>query len=97
MTTFTLEKLIGRSGEVEGKWLEVIEIIHDGSQVVLKETGTKRSILSNQYGEASSLTFQTYTIPLRSTLRNELHPVIKSLLDDEEIETLSAILKKQEK
>lgn len=97
MTTFTLEKLIGRSGEVEGKWLEVIEIIHDGSQVVLKETGTKRSILNNQYGEASSLTFQTYTIPIRSTLRNELHPVIKSLLDDEEIETLSAILKKQEK
>ncbi|HID83124.1 MAG TPA: hypothetical protein EYH06_03110 [Chromatiales bacterium] len=97
MTTFTLEKLIGRSGEVDGKWLEVIEIIHDGSQVVLKETGTKRSILNNQYGEASSLTFQTYTIPIRSTLRNELHPVIKSLLDDEEIETLSAILKKQEK
>ena len=54
MTTLTLEILIGCCAEVEGKWLEVIEIIHDGPQVVLKQTDAKNTILNNQYGEASS-------------------------------------------
>lgn len=96
MTTSELEKIIGRCGEVEGKWLEIIEIIHNGQQVVLKQSDAKNTILNNQYGEASSLTFQTYTVPLRSTLHNELHPVIKSLLDEKEAEALLAILKNQE-
>jgi len=91
-----LEKLIGRTAEVEGKWLEVIEIIHDGPQVVLRQTDVKTSILNNQYGEASRLTFQTYTIPLRSTLNDDLHPVIKILLNEKEAETLLAILNKRE-
>ena len=97
MTILALEKLIGRCGEVEGKWLEVIEIIHDGPQIVLKETGTKTSILNNQYGEANSLTYETFSVPLHSALNDDLHPVIKQLLGEKESEELLlAILKNRE-
>lgn len=96
MTTLALEKLIGCCGEVEGKWLEVIEIIHDGPQIVLKQTDAKTTILNNQYGEASSLTYQTFSVPLHSALNDDLHPVVKRLLGEKESKALLAVLKNQE-
>lgn len=93
---FALKNLIGRSAVIEGKNLEVVEVLQDGPQIILKQTDVKTEILDNQYGEANSMTYRTWSIPLRSSIDNDLHPIIKDLLTEEEAAGLLEVLREED-
>ena len=78
--THALEQLIGLSGIVEGKMLEVVEVILESNEVILRERGRRNERISNQYGEPGQLGYKTYKIPIMSSVTDQLHPVIEELL-----------------
>jgi len=75
-----LEQLIGLSGIVEGKKVEVIEIILESNELILRELGQRKEQIDNQYGEPGQLGYKTYKIPIMSTVTNQFHPIIEELL-----------------
>lgn len=79
-----LEQLIGKQGEVEGRRVEIIEILHATGEVILREIGKQSALIENQYGTVTGRTHETFTIPFRSTISDGCHPVLVSILTLEE-------------
>lgn len=73
-----LRELIGREAVVDGVHCQVIEILESGPRVVVCETiGVE--IQSNQFGDPQRRVPRTHTLPLRSTVHDDLHPVVRTL------------------
>lgn len=83
-----LQSLIGRRLMYDGVHCQVIEVLTEGPSVVLTRIGDEGVIQPDQYGDARRRVPQTYTIPLLSSIEDDLHPVIRAAADDEQIERL---------
>ena len=79
-----LYQYIGQSIIHDGMRCQLIEILEDGPSLVFNCPEKKSSIQTNQHGDANRKAPSTYTIPLLSTIHNDLHPVVKELIPDEQ-------------
>jgi hypothetical protein len=87
-----LHGLIGLEFEYQGAYCEVIEILSDGPALVLAcRTGGER-IQADQFGEPRRRAPTTYTIPLLSEVEDDLHPVVRALVDAERETRLRALI-----
>lgn len=88
----TLQSLIGRGGEYEGVPCQVIDVLADGPALVLGRLGAGGIIQADQHGDARRRVPQTYTVPLRSALGADLHPVLLAFTDAAEQQSLRRLL-----
>ena len=78
------EQLIGIRGIVEGREVEIIEVLHGSEEIILRECQAKNALLQNPYGDITRRTRETFTLPFRSELGDSVHPVLAMLLDPEQ-------------
>ncbi|WP_018955148.1 hypothetical protein [Thioalkalivibrio sulfidiphilus] len=86
-----LRELIGREAVVDGVHCQVIEILESGPRVVVCET-VGSHIQSNQFGDPQRRVPRTHTLPLRSAVHDDLHPVVRTLAGAELAEQLRRLL-----
>ena len=79
-----LYQYIGQSIVYDGMRCQLIEILEDGPSLVFSCPGQKSSIQTNQHGEASRRTPDSYTVPLLSSIHRELHPAARALIPDDQ-------------
>ena len=77
---------IGESITFEGVSCQLIEILEDGPHLVFQCPDKQAIIQTNQHGDATRRTPTTYTIPLLSSIGDDLHPVVKELLPEDQHE-----------
>ncbi len=76
-----LEALLGRRFRVEGRDVEVVEILYAEQALVLQECSGESVPQENQYGEMHRPAPPTFTVPLFSELTpDRLQPVVAELL-----------------
>ena len=78
----TLDQLRGMIGLRlihQGMTCQVIEVLEDGPSLVLQSIHETPTIQPNQHGEAQRRTPVTYTVPVLSRDKNELHPQFLAL------------------
>ena len=75
-----LYQYIGQSIIYDGMRCQLIEILQDGPALVFSCPDQKASIQVNQHGDASRRTPNNYTVPLLSSIHNELHPAARELI-----------------
>lgn len=88
----TLRGLIGREVQYEGVLCQVIDVLVDGPALVLGRRGQRGVIQTDQYGDARRRVPQTYTVPLRSRIESDLHPVVRAFTDAREQAQLRRLL-----
>ena len=81
-----LYQYIGESIIFEGMRCQLIEILEDGPHLVFQCPDKQSIIQTNQHGDATRRSPTTYTVPLLSSVENDLHPVVKELLPEEQHE-----------
>ncbi|MFN2349564.1 MAG: hypothetical protein ABR558_08360 [Thioalkalivibrio sp.] len=86
-----LRELIGRQTVVDGVHCQVIEILENGPCVVVCET-LGSEIQSNQYGDPQRRVPRTHTLPLKSQIEEDLHPVVRSLAGEDLTRRLRSLL-----
>lgn len=69
-----LRGMIGLRVLHNGVICQVIEVLEDGPSIVLQNHGPARPIQSNQHGEGSRRTPETFTIPVLARDKREFHP-----------------------
>jgi len=74
-----LHKYIGACIQHDGKTCRLIEILETEQALVFVCPETAPVIQANQHGEAGRHAPQTYTVPMLSSIGNELHPVAKQV------------------
>lgn len=87
----TLQELIGREAMVDGVHCQVIEILEAGPRVVVCELSGAQ-IQANQYGDPQRRVPRTHTLPLRSQIEDDLHPVVRCLAGEELAARLRGLL-----
>jgi hypothetical protein len=87
----TLQALIGREAIVDGVHCQVIEILEAGPRVVVCEVA-RSEIQANQYGDPQRRVPRTHTLPLRSAVHDDLHPVVRTFAGEELAERLRRLL-----
>jgi hypothetical protein len=78
----TLDQLRGMIGLHlihQGMSCQVIEVLEDGPSLVLQSIHESPTIQPNQHGEAQRRTPVTYTVPVLTRDKNELHPQFLAL------------------
>ena len=75
----TLHQYIGSTIEHEGQTCELIEILEAEQSLVFVCRHAAPVLQANQHGEAGRHAPQTYTVPLLSSIGNDLHPVAKQV------------------
>ena len=75
-----LYQYIGKTIVHDGTSCQLIEILEDGPSLVFQCPGQKSTIQTSQHGDALRRTPDTYTVPLISSIQQDLHPVAKSLI-----------------
>ena len=78
----TLQALVGREAVVDGVRCQVIEILEAGPRVVVCELDGAE-IQANQYGDPQRRVPRTHTLPLRSSIEDDLHPVVRTLAGED--------------
>ncbi len=73
--------LLGKEVVIEGRHFQVHELLKDSQTLVLMPVERSYSIQADQYGDPRRRTHETLTVPIRSELADELHPVLKQILD----------------
>lgn len=91
-TLTLLEALIGRRVAYQGIDYRIIEVLREGPAVVVSPLLGADVIQSDQFGGAKRRVPQTHTLPLLSEVENDLHPVLRDMLDDEDVQRLRASL-----
>jgi hypothetical protein len=86
-----MRELIGREALVDGVHCQVIEILESGPRVVVCET-VGSHIQSNQFGDPQRRVPRTHTLPLKSQIENDLHPVIRALAGEDLARRLRLLL-----
>ena len=74
-----LHTFIGSTIEHEGKTCQLIEILQAEQSMVFVCPSAQPVLQANQHGEAGRHVPQTYTVPMLSSIGNELHPVAKQI------------------
>lgn len=87
----TLHAFLGREVVFDGVHCQVIDVLSDGPSLVLSRLGTAGIIQTDQYGDARRRVPETYTVPLRSRIEDDLHPVVRALATDPECCRLRAL------
>ncbi len=91
-----LAPLIGVQGEVEGRMVELVEVLDEGPGgcpcVALMETGPSPAIQTNQYGNPLSRHARIRTLSLLSEIDQDVHPVLRSLLPDTVLAELREVM-----
>lgn len=75
--TITLEQLRGMIGlhvVHNGIPCQIIEVLEDGPSIVLQSQHQDRPVQTNQHGEANRRVHETFTIPVLSRDKSEIHP-----------------------
>ncbi len=76
-----LAGLLGRRFRIEGREVEVVEILYADQALVLQSCDGDTALQEDQYGEMHRRTSATFTVPLLSELRPDtLHPAVTELL-----------------
>lgn len=75
-----LHQYIGSTLEHEGQTCELIEILEAEQALVFVCRRAAPVLQANQHGEAGRHAPQTYTVPLLSTVGQELHPVARQII-----------------
>ncbi len=92
--TTLLEALIGRRVAYQGIDYRIIEILREGPAVVVSPLLGAGVIQSDQFGGAKRRVPQTHTLPLFSEVEDDVHPVLRDMLDAEDVERLRASLRR---
>ncbi|WP_081616894.1 MULTISPECIES: ATPase [unclassified Thioalkalivibrio] len=91
-----LAPLIGVQGEVDGRMVELVEVLDEGPRgepgIALMETGLDRPIQANQYGDPLSRHSLVRTLPLLSEVERDVHPVLRQLLPEDVLTDLRRAL-----
>ena len=83
--------LIGREAIIEGRHVRVVDILRENESLVLRELGSER-MQESVYGQARRRVPRLFQVPLRSELGNQIHPITRILLNEEENARLLALL-----
>jgi hypothetical protein len=75
----TLHQFIGNCIEHEGQSCCLIEILEAEQALVFICPGAAPIVQANQHGEAGRHAPQTWTVPMLSSIGNDLHPVAKQV------------------
>lgn len=75
----SLHQYIGSTIEHEGTTCQLIEILEAEQSLVFVCPTAAPVIQANQHGEAGRHAPQTWTVPLLSSIGNDLHPVAKQV------------------
>ena len=86
-----LSLLIGREALVEGRRVRVVDVLRENACLVLSEIGADK-MQESLYGQARRRAARHFHIPLQGVLKNQLHPVLRALLDESEQAELLALL-----
>jgi hypothetical protein len=86
-----LQALIGREAVVDGARCQVIEILEHGPCVVVCETAGFQ-IQSNQFGDPQRRVPRTHTLPLRSQIEDDIHPVVRLFAGEALTDRLRSLL-----
>ena len=78
-----LYQYIGQSILYDGMRCQLIEVLEDGPSLVFTCPGQKSTIQANQHGDASRRTPDNYTVPLLSSIHEDLHPAAKALIPED--------------
>ena len=79
ITLDQLRSMIGLRLRYEGILCQVIEVLDDGPSLVLQSMNEAPAIQANQHGEATRRTPVTYTVPVLTPDKTELHPLFLAL------------------
>lgn len=79
ITLDQLRRMIGLQVRYEGIVCAIIEVLEDGPSLVLQKSGDTTTIQPNQYGDATRRVPVTYTVPVLTPDRDELHGEFLSL------------------
>jgi hypothetical protein len=77
-----LRPLIGMRARVQGRTLELLEVLAEGPCVALMDTTSSPRIRVDQYGGPLSRQPRILTIPILSAVEGDAHPVLRALLPD---------------
>ena len=89
-----LHQYIGNSIEHEGRICQLIEILEAEQSLVFVCPSAAPVIQANQHGEAGRHAPQTWTVPLLSSIGDDLHPVTKQVFPASiHADLLTALLK----
>jgi hypothetical protein len=86
-----LNSLIGHEVLYDSRHFVIIDIVQDGPAVVL-EAHEDLYIQSNAHGVANRRRPRTHTIPLKSEVRNDLHPLLLEVLGGNICDELRSLL-----
>jgi len=89
-----LSQLIGREAVVEGRHVRVVDVLRENECLVLCEIGIER-MQESLYGQARRRAPRHFQVPLRSVVSTQLHPVLRTLLDEKEQATLHTLMARQ--
>jgi hypothetical protein len=73
--------LLGQEVVIEGRRFQVHELLKDSETLVLMPVERSYTIQADQYGDPRRRTHETLTVPIMSELADELHPVLKQILE----------------
>lgn len=79
-----LQRFIGEEIVYNGSHCQLIEVLNEGPSLVLMCVDKQTTIQTDQHGGAHRRVHETYTIACISELHNDLHPVIKQLLPEDQ-------------
>ena len=74
-----LQQYIGNTIEHENKTCRLIEILEAEQSLVFICPNTAPVLQANQHGEAGRHAPEIYTVPMLSSIGNDLHPVAKQI------------------
>ena len=84
--TITIQQLRGMIGLYvihNGIPCQIIEVLEDGPSIVLQSISDEGTIQGNQHGDATRRVRETFTIPVLSKDKTEIHPHYLALDIDE--------------
>jgi len=86
-----LDSLIGHEVRYDSRQFVIIDIVQSGPSLVLAAYADFY-LQDNAHGHASRRAPRTHTIPLRSEVSDDLHPVLREVLGGEFCEELLRLL-----
>jgi hypothetical protein len=77
-----IRALLGKEVVIDGRRFLVHELLRDCESLVLMPLDQPYSIQADQYGDPRRRAQETLTLPLKSSLDDDLHPLVKQILNE---------------
>lgn len=77
-----LNQFLGQTIDHDGQRCQLIEILEDGPMLVFLCPDEDSSIQTNQHGDATRRSPNTYSVPLVSSGGDQLHPVAQAIFPE---------------